>query len=251
MSVRCLATVWERSTRAGSELLLMLAIADFADDAGNAYPAVKTLATKCRMTPRNVNHLLVALKACGELEVRLGEGPKGCNKYRIVLDGKGLKAASSLKSSSPLNCASPPEGSFTLKPASGTPEAGFPKPLKQASDEPSLNHQEPSPLARPTRRATEGKLPNGFTAFWNAYPRKVSKQEAAKAFARLKPDERLLAAILTAVERQAASQQWQRDGGRFIPHAATWLNGRRWEDAAETGISGVRAAVLNADEVLQ
>jgi hypothetical protein len=30
-----------------------------------------------------------------------------------------------------------------------------------------------------------------------------------------------------------ASEQWRRDDGRFIPHPATWLNQRRWEDEAE------------------
>jgi len=26
------------------------------------------------------------------------------------------------------------------------------------------------------------------------------------------------------------SESWNRDGGRYIPHPSTWLNGRRWED---------------------
>jgi hypothetical protein len=153
MSVRTMAAVWDKSAHAGTELLMLLAIADFADDNGNAYPAVATLAMKCRMTPRNVNHILTQLKASGELEVRLNEGPKGCNRYRIRLDGVGLKPASPLKAASPLKCTSPSEGGFTLNPASLTPEAGFSKPLKPASDEPSLNHQEPSgtSLARPRR----------------------------------------------------------------------------------------------------
>ena len=48
-----MARVWDKSRHAGSELLMLLAIADFADDDGKAYPAVSTLATKCRMTGRN------------------------------------------------------------------------------------------------------------------------------------------------------------------------------------------------------
>ena len=26
------------------------------------------------------------------------------------------------------------------------------------------------------------------------------------------------------------SDEWAEDGGRYIPHPATWLNGERWED---------------------
>lgn len=40
--------------------------------------------------------------------------------------------------------------------------------------------------------------------------------------------------MLAALERQGKSDQWRRDGGQYIPHAATWLNGRRWEDEAPT-----------------
>jgi hypothetical protein len=128
MSVRTMARVWDASTHSGTELLMLLAIADFADDEGNAYPAVGTLASKCRMSPRNANFILTALRTSGELEVRANEGPKGTNRYKVVT---GMKAASPLKSASP------------LKPASPTPEAGFLKPLKPTSDEPSMNHQEP------------------------------------------------------------------------------------------------------------
>lgn len=132
MSVRTMARVWDQSGHAGTELLMLLAIADFADDEGNAYPAVQTLAAKCRMSSRNANFILSALRQTGELEVRANEGPKGTNRYKVVT---GLKPTSPLKPASP------------LKPTSSTPEAGFLKPLKPTSDEPSLNHQEP-PIGR-------------------------------------------------------------------------------------------------------
>lgn len=69
-----------------------------------------------------------------------------------------------------------------------------------------------------------------FDRFWTAYPRKENKQKALAAFLKLHPDETTLAAMLAAIERQKASDQWQEDGGRYIPHPTTWLNGRRWED---------------------
>lgn len=36
--------------------------------------------------------------------------------------------------------------------------------------------------------------------------------------------------VLAAVEQQKRSEQWQKDGGQFIPHPATWLNQGRWDD---------------------
>lgn len=154
MSVRTMAKVWEQSSHAGTELLMLLAIADFADDEGNAYPSIGTLATKCRMTARNVNHIMVALRASGELEVLENMGPHGTNRYRITL--VTLKPASPLKGASP------------LKPASSTPEAGFLKPLKPASDEPSLNHQEPPVSAKPRKAGRSKSEKKTFKAWYEA-----------------------------------------------------------------------------------
>lgn len=69
-----------------------------------------------------------------------------------------------------------------------------------------------------------------FDKFWVAYPNKKAKQDALRAFQKLKPDDDLLNRMLAALEREKESAQWQESGGRFVPHPATWLNGRRWED---------------------
>ena len=84
-------------------------------------------------------------------------------------------------------------------------------------------------------RAREEKTPPGFDRFWEAYPRKTAKQEAIKAFEKLKPDAMLIETMVKAIERQKQSAQWQEDGGRYIPHPATWINQRRWEDVLPKG----------------
>lgn len=70
----------------------------------------------------------------------------------------------------------------------------------------------------------------GFTDFWEAYPKKINKGQAEKAFAKLNPNEDLLSTIVAAVERAKTREQWRKDGGQFIPYPATWLNARGWED---------------------
>lgn len=70
----------------------------------------------------------------------------------------------------------------------------------------------------------------GFDSFWKSYPKKKAKGDAEKAFSKLKPDDLLLKTILEAIKAQARSPDWTKDGGQFIPHPATWLNQRRWED---------------------
>jgi len=62
-----------------------------------------------------------------------------------------------------------------------------------------------------------------FNRFWDAYPRKTSKQLASKAFAKLS-DENQQKAIAN-IARLYANTEVQ-----FVPHAATYLNQARWED---------------------
>lgn len=93
---------------------------------------------------------------------------------------------------------------------------------------------EPPQTPTPTRECitTRGERERedaGFAKFWAAYPRKTAKADARKAFTKawrkLPPfDEE---AILSGgLERAKAA--WT--DAQFIPHAATWLNGERWQD---------------------
>ena len=84
---------------------------------------------------------------------------------------------------------------------------------------------------RPDKRNTD-ILPL-FDRFWGAYPRKVSKADAKKAFVKLNPDTELVEAMLRALDWQKRLPEWTKDGGQFIPYPATWLNARRWEDEPE------------------
>lgn len=95
---------------------------------------------------------------------------------------------------------------------------------------------QPPPTPQPSSRAkkTESASPVGaagvgcgFAEFWLAYPKKVGKGEAERKWKTLKPD---AGAVLSAVKRQSASEQWRKDGGQYIPNPATWLHQRRWED---------------------
>ena len=82
-------------------------------------------------------------------------------------------------------------------------------------------------------KAPKGAEPVGFDEFWKAYPRKAAKPAAIKAWVKLNPNDETFRKILESVKTQAASPDWLKDGGQFIPYPATYLNGRRWEDLFE------------------
>jgi len=67
-----------------------------------------------------------------------------------------------------------------------------------------------------------------FEAFYSAYPRHVAKQAAVKAW----PGDDLATKIMAALEWQAP--EFSKREPDKIPHPATWLNGKRWEDEKTT-----------------
>lgn len=89
----------------------------------------------------------------------------------------------------------------------------------------------PSSPDKPAMEAE--KFSPTFETFWAAYPRKVGKDAAAKAFAKRRVGDVLLNAMLVAIARQRAGPDWRKDGGQFIPHPSTWLNEGRWMDDDE------------------
>jgi hypothetical protein len=87
-----------------------------------------------------------------------------------------------------------------------------------------------------------GDSASDFDRWWAAYPRKVGKGAAVRAYAsavRKVPPDTLLSA-LTAYRFDSREQ--------FIPHPATWLNGERWLDEIDTFDPVLRAAGLSPED---
>lgn len=78
------------------------------------------------------------------------------------------------------------------------------------------------------RSRTTRTYSDEYEDFWKAYPRKVGKPEALKAYtkARKTVDNQTL---IEAVQKQTATA-WKDKEIDFIPHPATWLNQGRWMD---------------------
>lgn len=77
---------------------------------------------------------------------------------------------------------------------------------------------------------TESEFVSDFELVWKAYPRKVGKGAARKAWNKLAPDAALVQKMLDALKWQVYQDQWSKDGGAYIPHLSTWLNQERWDD---------------------
>lgn len=91
MSVKVSSQVWEHSRHSGGDLLVMLALAEYANDYGECWPSTSAVAERCRLTPRHVKRVIDRLCDSGELRLihRGGKGPKDTTRYRIEITDKG------------------------------------------------------------------------------------------------------------------------------------------------------------------
>lgn len=51
-----------------------------------------------------------------------------------------------------------------------------------------------------------------------------------RAFNAVNPDQDLVQIMLDKIAKEKLTAEWTEKGGKYIPHPATWLNGKRWED---------------------
>lgn len=171
MSNEALTAVWKHSPARGGKLLVMLALADYADEHGWSYPSVGTLAKKARLSVRAVQFAIRSLVDEGQLNIDEGGGPMGVNRYRVVVEGGADAAGVQILRG---------EARFTGGVKSATRggeksdkggEVGFTGGVKRASPNPSRNPQEepseeppPEPPALAADAAARGEVSETFTA---------------------------------------------------------------------------------------
>ena len=112
-----------------------------------------------------------------------------------------------------------------------TPSASFVTNQPTIPNQPNTTDSTEPDRTEPHQPAGEPPLQERrFAEFWKAYPKKVGKASCQKAWLKLKPTAELFAHIMSALADQKESEQWKREGGRFIPNPLTWLNQGRWDD---------------------
>ncbi len=97
MSIKIMNAVWHLSKQKGTSLLLLIAIADNANDDGEAWPGIEYLARKIRMSERQTQRLVRDLEKTDELIVERGGGRGNAHRY-FILAGKPPEDIAALKS---------------------------------------------------------------------------------------------------------------------------------------------------------
>ncbi len=85
MSIKVMTRVWEHAEYKESTLLILLALADFADDNGLCWPEVPTLASKARVSDRRAIDIIQALEKDGAIVYRRGGGRGKRSLYGVLV----------------------------------------------------------------------------------------------------------------------------------------------------------------------
>lgn len=145
MSVTLMAAVWKVQLP-DSEKLVLLALADCANDEGACWPSMKTLTEKCSKSDRTIQAAIKDLVGKGHL-TRIERPGKGC-LYRV--HPSTPEAASPPATPEAIS----PRSDFAPKGTTSTPEA--------ASDKPSRTIIGEEAKASPPKRAPDRKDADAF-----------------------------------------------------------------------------------------
>lgn len=89
MGIECYKYVWKNYKKQGGHKLVMLALAEYAnDDTGECWPSISTLAEMVCVSDRQVQKILADLKRTGDIEIEEARGRNHTNRYRINKKGE-------------------------------------------------------------------------------------------------------------------------------------------------------------------
>jgi len=234
MSVHVSSYVWRQTPKIDpTAMLVLVALADQANDEGLSWYAVGTIATRCRISETQARRWLRWLESADLIEI--SERPGKSSLVTVTMT---------------------PAVEHTPAVAR-TPAVDHTPPLRSTAPHP-YGSPHPTPAVARTRTITNHQRnhqvnhqqTDDFDEFWLVYPRKAGKRAARVAWDRAVQS-------VDAPTIVAAAARYRDDPNRqgaFTAHPSTWLNQDRWEDeplpdrGGQTRLSGT-AMYLEAASV--
>lgn len=216
MSHAATELVWKSSRQHGNRRLVLLALADRANDKMMCWPGVEDIAERCKLKRRGVQAILAELEAAGEIarEYRRGTGPSATTVYHLsikpVHDDAPVHADARVHDDAQTGAPPCADGCTAVR-----------KGVHGHAPKPSGTHKEPTRNRHNCSRAEE---------IYRLYPRKVARTAALKAIAKaLKTAD---AEHLTERTKAyaAAVSRWPEDQRQYVPYPASWYNAGRYDD---------------------
>lgn len=238
MSIEVQTAIW-RSGLASTEMLVALALGDWADDEGKGiYPSLDRVAWKCGLSYRTIQRTVQLFLEIGVLRTVREPNGRRPGEYAMCVEslpekapylrpdnvagqGPAVEDDRTMATDRPDTVAS----DTSLDPSSD-PSEGPPPSAPQGGQSDSL-----FPKASTTQDALR-KIDDDFEAWYKIYPRKKAPDAARRAYRRA---HRAVGAqvLLDGAKRFAAWAAAQGKDKQFLPYPATWINAGSWQDELE------------------
>ncbi|TDF41924.1 helix-turn-helix domain-containing protein [Alteromonadaceae bacterium M269] len=259
MSIKMMLAAFEAETGSPTTKLVLLKLADNANDQGECWPSHEYIARLCEMSVKTSQRHINKLETLGFVTKTFRRSKTGnkSNFYKLNLSEVANSANDDAKATNSLLG----ENSIETDCRLGESSVGTNCPLgdnSQASNSrlPSVNESlggsvnmspggsdnlTPDPVSldpvsnEPVKEPKTITTAEMFDKFWSKYPVKREKAQTRSAFLKLKPSVELFELIMTSLEAQTV---WRKTApqGKFIPawkHAQRWIKNRNWEDVLE------------------
>jgi len=189
---------------------VLLMLANYANEIGKCWPSFNRLADDTGLCRRSVILSLQTLSSGGliDVEERKLDGQNITNIYTVRMNSGELIQSHTVS-----------QGSAVVAPVVKELHHGVVQEMHHGSAVVA-----PNTINEPIKKRN---IYSSFERFWSSYPRKVGKGAAEKSW--------IKAIQSTEADKIIASLVAYKfsEDTNFIPHPATWLNQRRWEDAME------------------
>ena len=173
MSIKVMSLVWDGFPASGSELLVMLALADWCnDEGGSLHPSMRAVAEKVRVSEKQARRIVHGLEEAGYIKVvgnATGGAPGTTKQYQLNVAKLRALADRKPAHKTPPTGVTPPMGGRVGLPPMGVEgshgwEGRAPTHGSQTTSEPSVNHQLTTKVAAAPEQGVEAEIVDAAAA---------------------------------------------------------------------------------------
>ncbi|WP_052961447.1 MULTISPECIES: helix-turn-helix domain-containing protein [unclassified Leucobacter] len=219
MSIKAMNWAWSVDRLRPVERLVLLALADYADEEASCFPSQDAIAERSCCSDRTVRRVLETFEGAGIVKRsrRYVGGERTSDRYVLAVGHRTDFPVEGYRTKS------------ATSPDKNDEVTGHPCPGNHQNHQ---NHQVPPVVPHEQSGAEAESL--GFDDWWAAYPLKKDKGTARRAFARA--TKKVSVEVLVA-----AARAYREDPNReqaFTKYPASWLNAEAWENGPLPARSG-------------
>jgi len=196
MSIKAISHIFDHSELAGSDLLMLIAIADNANEQGFAWPSIRTLQRKARYkSERGAAECIKRIERSGELAIEPRPGTSNMywlTHYRLaqglppvpknVKTRLPISAATPEQANSPPNASSPPPLNKLVHPTPELACSGEPSRTVKRTITPPDKSGSATGSSKSEANDDKAKRKKVLNALWDALVEAYPKQKSANGF---------------------------------------------------------------------